>query len=159
MELINLGHDSLAFFKILPKDWQDVIDSVWKDYKNNASVYVFKEGLDITPGGIVFRAAPPNMTDFEIGEWEKYVTANFHYIGFLFVDPSYRGKALGSEWLSALKAYFPDQSYWLTIEEEGLRLFYEKNGFKCVSQSKDKDNPEWIFTYTPGRQWAINNYW
>lgn len=155
MELINLGLEGGSFFKILPEDWKDVIESVWDDYKKNANIYVFKNALDITAGGIVFRTAPPNMTDFEIGEWQKYVTANCHYIGFLFVDPKYRGKSLGSEWLTALKNLFPDQSYWLTIEEEGLRSFYEKNGFKCVSKSKDKDNPEWIFTYTP--RGVVNN--
>ena len=80
----------------------------------------------------------------------------FHYIGFLFVDPKYRGKSLGSEWLTALKYQFPDQSYWLTIEDEGLRSFYENNGFKCVSKSKDKDNPEWIFTFTP--RGVVNNW-
>jgi GNAT superfamily N-acetyltransferase len=149
MELINLELNSRDFIKILPEDWREVIDSVWEDYKSNASVYAFKNGLDITAGGIVFRSAPPNMTDFESMEWQKYVAANFHYIGFLYVHPNYRGQALGSEWLSALKTHFPDQSYWLTIEEEGLRLFYEKNGFKCVSQSKDKDNLEWILIYEP----------
>ncbi|MDX1768035.1 MAG: GNAT family N-acetyltransferase [Arenibacter troitsensis] len=149
MGLINLGHDGHRFFNILPDDWQDVIESVWDDYKDNASIYVFKEALDITAGGIVFRAAPPNMTDFEVGEWQKYVDANFHYIGFLFVDPKYRGQSLGSKWLSDLKVQFPDQSYWLTIEEEGLRTFYEKNGFRCVSKSKDEDNPEWILIYQP----------
>ena len=116
MELINLGLEGDSFFKILPEDWKDVIESVWDDYKKNANIYVFKNALDITAGGIVFRTAPPNMTDFEIGEWQKYVAANFHYIGFLFVDPKYRGKSLGSEWLTALKDQFPDQSYWLTIE-------------------------------------------
>ncbi|RAJ09271.1 GNAT family N-acetyltransferase [Arenibacter echinorum] len=149
MGLINLGLDGRSYFKILPEDWQEVIESVWDDYKNNATVYVFKDDLEISAGGIVFRTAPPNMTDFEIEEWQKYVTANFHYIGFLFVDTKYRGKSLGSEWLTALKDQFPDQSYWLTIEEEGLRSFYEKNGFKCVSTSRDKANPEWILIYQP----------
>ncbi|MCK0190837.1 GNAT family N-acetyltransferase [Arenibacter sp. F20364] len=149
MELMDLGLNGRNYFSILPEEWQDVIESVWEDYKNNASIYVFKNGLDITAGGIVFRSAPPNMTDFELEEWQKYVAANFHYIGFLFVDPKYRGKSLGSEWLTALKDQFPDQSYWLTIEEEGLRSFYEKNGFKCVSQSMDNDNPEWILVYEP----------
>ena len=100
-------------------------------------------------GGIVFRSAPPNMTDFEIGEGHKYVELGFKYIGFLFVDQKYRNQALGSKWLSALKEEFPNESYWLTIEEVGLKSFYEKNGFKCVSESKDSNNQEWMFTYQP----------
>ncbi|MDL5512660.1 GNAT family N-acetyltransferase [Arenibacter sp. M-2] len=150
MELRNLGNDGQIFFEILPEDWRDVIEPIWDDYKEKASIYVFENAMGIIAGGIVFRTAPPNMTDFEIEEWEKYVISNFHYIGFLFVDPKYRGQSLGSKWLTALKEQFPNQSYWLTVEEEGLRSFYVRNGFKCNSISRDEDNPEWIFTYTPG---------
>ena len=149
MELINIGSDGSNFFKILPNDWQDIIVPVWGNYKMDANIYVFKNDMEITVGGIVFNGAPPNRTDFEIEEGQKYVELGFKYIGFLFVDPKYRSKSLGSKWLSALKEQFPDQSYWLTIEEVGLRSFYEKNGFKCVSESKVTNNQEWMFTYMP----------
>jgi len=147
MELINIGSDGGEFFEILPVDWQGLIVPVWDDYYGNATIYVFKNGLKIASGGIVFSGEPPNMTVFEIEEGQKYVDLGFQYIGFLFVDPKFRNQALGSKWLRALKEEFPNQSYWLTIEEEGLRPFYEKNGFKCVSESKDTHNKEWIFTY------------
>ncbi|MBC8769902.1 GNAT family N-acetyltransferase [Arenibacter sp. BSSL-BM3] len=149
MELINIGSDGRDFFKILPKDWQDIIVPIWEDYKRGARIYVFKNDGELAAGGIVFNGAPPNMTVFEIEEGQKYVELGFQYIGFLFVDPKYRNQALGSKWLMALKVKFPNQSYWLTIEEEGLRSFYEKNGFKCVTESKDPNNPEWILIYKP----------
>ena len=149
MELINIGSYGHDFFKILPKDWQDIIIPIWKDYKKSARIYVFKNDEELAAGGIVFNGPPPNMTDFEIVEGQKYVDSGFHYIGFLFVDLKYRNLALGSKWLMALKEEFPNQSYWLTIEEEGLKSFYEKNGFKCVSESKDSNNREWIFIFQP----------
>ena len=149
MELINIGSDGSNFFKILPNEWQDIIVPVWGNYKMDANIYVFKNNSEIMVGGIVFNGSPPNRTDFEIEEGQKYVELGFKYIGFLFVDSKYRSKSLGSKWLSALKEQFPDQSYWLTIEEEGLKSFYEKNGFKCVSESKDTNNQEWMFTYRP----------
>ncbi|MCM4172531.1 GNAT family N-acetyltransferase [Arenibacter sp. TNZ] len=147
MKLVNIGFDGHEFFKILPGDWQQIILPVWEDLKKNANIFVFKNTLEITAGGIVFKGAPPNMTDFEIEEGQKYIDMGFQYIGFLFVDSKYRNQALGSKWLKALMEEFPNQSYWLTIEEQGLRLFYEKNGFKCVSESKDPNNQEWLFTY------------
>jgi len=149
MELINIGSDGSNFFKILPNDWQDIIVPVWGNYKMDANIYVFKNDSEITVGGIVFKGAPPNMTDFEIGEGHKYVDSGFKYIGFLFVNPKYRNQALGSKWLRALIEEFPNESYWLTIEEVGLKSFYEKNSFKCVSESMDPNNQEWIFTYQP----------
>lgn len=150
MDFINLGIDGQNFFKILPRDWQGVIVPLWDDYREKADIYVFEGTLGVTVGGIVFRTAPPNMTDFEIEASDTYVNSHFHYIGFLFVDPKYRGQSLGSKWLSALKERFPNRSYWLTVEEEGLRSFYTKNGFRCSSISREGANPEWIFTYTPG---------
>lgn len=149
MQLIHLGPNSSDFFKILPGDWQDIIISVWDDFKSKASIYVFKNGHEIAAGGIVFNGNPPNRTAFEIEEGQRYVDLGFQYIGFLFVDPKYRNQALGSKWLKALKEEFPGQSYWLTIEEEGLKSFYDKNGFKCLAKSQDSDKPEWIFTYQP----------
>ncbi|MCK0148109.1 GNAT family N-acetyltransferase [Arenibacter sp. F26102] len=149
MQLINIGSDGQEFFKILPKDWQDMIVPIWEDYKRSAIIYVFKNDEELGAGGIVFSGAPPNMTVFEIEQGQKYVDLGFHYIGFLFVDPKYRNQALGSKWLMALKEEFPNQSYWLTIEEEGLRSFYEKNGFKCVSESSDLNNREWILIFNP----------
>jgi len=149
MEFINIGPNGEDFFNILPEDWQDIIIPAWEAYKSTVNIYVFRNGLDITVGGIVFRTAPPNMSDFETEVAQKYVDSGFHYIGFLFVDPKFRNQGLGSKWLKVIKEEFPNQSYWLTIEEGSLRSFYEKNGFICVSESLDKLNPEWVLIYQP----------
>lgn len=149
MDFIALESGAKEFFRIIPSDWQDIIVPIWDIYRENAIIYVLMDQGSIVAGGIVFEQDPPNMTDFELREGEKYRNAGFHYIGFLYVDPNRRNQALGTQWLNALKAKQPNQSYWLTIEEEGLQTFYEKNGFQCISQSKDPTNKEWLFLYLP----------
>ncbi|HUH47650.1 MAG TPA: GNAT family N-acetyltransferase [Arenibacter sp.] len=149
MDFEVLNDRSQFFFKILPPDWREAIEPIWQDYREEADIYVFREGEEVVAGGIVFKATPPNRTDFEIEKGENYIRNGFHYIGFLFVAPDRRNEALGTRWLRALKNRFPEQSYWLTIEEEGLKQFYTKNGFECVASSTDRDLPEWLFVYFP----------
>ncbi|NKI27128.1 GNAT family N-acetyltransferase [Arenibacter sp. 6A1] len=147
MDFTVLESDSKEFFKIIPPDWQDIIIPIWDTYRENAKIYVLLDQGSIVAGGIVFEQDPPNMTDFELAEGKKYRDVSFQYIGFLYVNPNRRNQALGTQWLNALKAKKPKQSYWLTIEEEGLHAFYEKNGFQLVSKSKDPSNREWLLIY------------
>jgi hypothetical protein len=53
---------------------------------------------------------------------------------------------LGSEWLLSLKKVNPEQGFWLTIEEEPLKYFYEKNSFTVVDESKSEPK-EWVMVY------------
>lgn len=149
MDLKVLKDDSRSFFDILPQDWRNAIEWIWDDYKNEADIYVFREGEEIVAGGVIFKGIPPNMTYFEIQNGKRYIENGYHYIGFLFVVPCRRNEALGSKWLKAVKSRFPSQSYWLTIEEEDLAPFYAKNGFECVAASQDMDLPEWLFVFVP----------
>jgi len=149
VEFRVLETEADVFFRILPEEWQKVIAPVWGDYKDHAFIYVLKNAKEIMAGGIVFKGEPPNMTFFEMEKGEIYVALGYYYIGFLFVDPNYRSQSMGSKWLEEIKNKYPDRSYWLTIEEEGLRSFYEKNGFKCVAESQDPSPAEWMFVYTP----------
>lgn len=149
MELRVLKNEADVFFSILPEEWQTVIGPVWKDWEDNAHIYVLRNTSEIMAGGIVFYAAPPKMTHFEIDKGAPYLALGYYYIGFLYVAPNYRNQSLGSKWLEAIKNKYPKRSFWLTIEEEGLRSFYEKNGFKCVAKSEDPSTPEWMFVYTP----------
>lgn len=147
MEFRQINDNYQDFFKILPIDWQDDIVPIWDDYVDVPKIFVLTDFSKIVAGGIVFNSAPPNRTEFEIVEGEPYLAKGYHYIGFLFVDPDRRNEALGTRWLTALKHQFPDQCFWLTIEEEALKNFYIKNGFVCVAQSAMGDSPEWMLIY------------
>lgn len=149
MEFEVLKDNSQFFFKILPHDWREAIEPIWEGYRKEANIYVLRDGQEIVAGGIVFNGTPPNRTDFEIEIGENYIEKGYPYIAFLYVVSHRRNEALGSRWIQALKNQFPDQAYWLTIEEEGLKQFYTKNGFECVAASKDGDLPEWLFVFVP----------
>ena len=54
------------------------------------------------------------------------------YVGFIFVIEERRQQNLGSIWLDNLKKMYPNQKFWLTIEDLKLDTFYVKNGFKRI---------------------------
>ena len=134
------------FFSILPEDWRCLIAPYWEGYKANSTIYVLENHKEIVGGGIVFASASPDMTHFEKTQGKVYFDLGYLYIGFLWVIPEYRGRELGSKWLSLLKEQNKNQSYWLTIEEENLKAFYKKNGFECVAES-DSTTKEWLLVY------------
>jgi tRNA(Met) C34 N-acetyltransferase TmcA len=61
----------------------------------------------------------------------------------------YRGKRLGSDWLKLLIQDFPEQKYWLTVEEEELIQFYKKNHFKLIKSLKNGEDTDWLLVYEP----------
>ena len=131
------------FFNILPKDWRNILIPNWVLHKNTASIYVLKEKTTIIGGGIVFSEKLLEMTPFE-EEFCHLFNEGYLYLGYIWVAENKRNQQLASTWLTYLKQLNPAQKYWLTIEEESLKYFYEKNGFKLVAESND-ENKEWIF--------------
>lgn len=135
------------FFDILPEDWRCLIAPYWERYSPTSTIYILEKEKEVLAGGIVFGSSSPDMTTFEKAHGKVYFKLGYLYIGFLWVVPEHRGKALGSEWLSLLKKRNKKQSYWLTIEEERLKTFYKKNGFECVAESVLTSNKEWLLIY------------
>lgn len=137
------------FFGILPEDWRLLIVPYWGVYKATSIIYVLERDNEVIAGGIVFTSASPDMTDFEKENAKIYFALGYLYIGFLWVSPAHRGERLGSTWLGRLKKQNKNQSFWLTIEEDGLKGFYEKNGFKCVAENSMEGGAEWLLVYRP----------
>ena len=144
----ELTENPEMFFKILPKDWSDLISPNWENYKKHASIHVIYEAENIVAGGIVFSEKIKEMTAFEL-KFEHLFTENYLYLGYLYVSEEYRNKKLATKWLSYLKEKNKSQKYWLTIEEEGLKYFYEKNNFIVIAESNDSTTKEWILTFKP----------
>ena len=111
-------------------------------------IFIFKENEELIAGGIVFSEKINEMTPFE-NSFEYLFKEGYLYLGYIWVVEQHRNKKLASKWLSYLKIQNPLQNYWLTIEEEELKHFYEKNDFKLIAESEDTDSKEWILTYTP----------
>lgn len=136
------------FFSILPEDWRSEIEPLWDKYKVDTGVYILKDNKKTIAGGLVFSTCSPDMLNRE-EEFQKWISQGYLYIGFLWVDEAYRGKSLGSMWLNELKNRNKHQKYWLTVEEESLVLFYQKNGFILVKELQKGENKEWLLTYSP----------
>ena len=148
IEFNKIANSPAQFFNILPQDWQDIIVPQWDKFKNSSSIYVFKENEELIAGGIVFENGHPNRTSFEKKHQYLY-TENYFYIGFVWVIPSKRNQQLASKWLSEIKKAAINQKFWLVIEEESLKYFYQKNDFKLIAESNAKNNKEWVLTYIP----------
>ncbi len=149
MKLKEVNHRSNDFFKILPQDWQEIIRRIWDKVKSTSTIYAIVEEDSIIAGGIVFTEKLPEMTEFEIERGQPFFDLDYGYIGFLWVAENRRKEQLGTKWLSLLKGHNLKQGFWLTVEEENLKKFYEKNGFKTIAQSEDKENMEWLCIYEP----------
>jgi GNAT superfamily N-acetyltransferase len=117
-----------SFFEILPVDWQEGIVPYWENYKKTTTIYVLEENNQIRAGGLVFSECPPDM-EFYKNEALEWFEKGYLYLGFLWVPQQFRNQNLGSLWLNSLKEQNENQKYWLTIEEDNLRYFYEKNNF------------------------------
>lgn len=141
-ELCNKPDD---FFEILPEDWQAGIVPYWKEYHTAANIYIVKAENKLVAGGILFNCLPPDPSDLD-HRFNYLFAEGYLYIGFLFVQPEMRHLHLGSWWLDKLKKKYPGQKYWLTIEEEALKHFYQRNGFEILGES-DSDPKEWVLTY------------
>tara|TARA_R110001583_G_scaffold69109_2_gene196114 strand:+ start:4428 stop:4883 length:456 start_codon:yes stop_codon:yes gene_type:complete len=148
LKFSSLNKTPQKFFNILPQEWQEIIVPQWKNYKNTASIFVFKEKGELIAGGIIFEKSHPNMTDFE-KEYQFFYEENYFYIGFVWVIPEKRNHQLATKWLTKIKEENKNQKYWLTVEDESLKYFYEKNAFKLVAESKNSEAKEWIFTFKP----------
>lgn len=144
--LINVTENPEQFFNMLPEDWQVLIVPYWESYKDSAKIYVLKENEEVVAGGLVFSKSLPDMSNFE-RSLQHLFEEGYLYIGFIWVPLEKRNRNLASQWLTLLKSQNPTQKYWLTIEEEWLKHFYEKNGFKLIKESNDADNKEWLYVY------------
>jgi len=106
------------------------------------------ENNRIIAGGLVFSKCPPDMLFYE-KEAKKWFDLNYLYLGFIFVEETQRNRHLGSLWLDKIKEKFPENGFWLSIEDENLHQFYDKNGFRKVATLSNDDSEESIYVYEP----------
>ncbi len=144
--LISVTESPEQFFNLLPDDWKPYIVPYWEDYKDAAKIYVLKKNEEVVAGGLVFSKSLPDMSDFERAQQHLF-KEGYLYIGFIWVPLDKRNRQLASQWLTLLKNQDPTQKYWLTIEEEWLKHFYEKNGFVLVEECNNANNKEWLYVF------------
>ncbi|MGM5469785.1 GNAT family N-acetyltransferase [Flavobacteriaceae bacterium LMO-SS05] len=149
MELKLYTSKAERFFNKLPKNWIEVILPHWEKLKTTTELYVLMEEDAILAGGLVFSKCPPDMMYYK-KEAKEWFNKGYLYLGFIFVDESKRNKSLGSLWLENIKKHYPNNGFWLAIEDENLHKFYSKNGFEKMATLKNKDlQEESIYAFKP----------
>ncbi|MFC4720765.1 GNAT family N-acetyltransferase [Geojedonia litorea] len=149
MKLKNFTTKAHAFFNLLPADWQEVIVPHWDAIKSTTLVYVIVEQKQIVAGGLVFSKCPPDMMYYEKQAKKLFKKDNI-YLGFIYVMTPYRGRNLGSLWLTKIKELYPKQGLWLAIEDQSLDRFYIKNGFEHIDTILTPDQQqEFVYAYKP----------
>jgi hypothetical protein len=148
-EFVEITNSANEFFEILPQDWQELIAVNWQKYANKAQVLALKHHNKIVAGGVVFLGSHPGESALETAYYKMFST-NYKYLGFIWVPIDERNKNYASKWLTCLKEENPKQKYWLTIEEESLKYFYKKNGFKLIeNENNSAIENEWVLVYSP----------
>lgn len=138
----DLSHDPQRFFEILPDDWQETIVPLWDEYKDATKIMALQQDDGkVVAGGLVFSTVSPDTLVYR-QEAERWFAQGFLYFGFLWVREDQRGKGLGSLWLQDLHKHYPEQKFWLAIEELELCDFYIKNGYQLIGKVGGLD--EWI---------------
>ncbi len=144
-------HVPERFFSILPEDWQDSIVPYWMQYQHTARVYTIESGNEVLCGGIIFTTNPPETP--YVADAIDLFQKGYLYIGFLWVSEKHRGRKLGHEWIAQIRNLYPEQNFWLAIDEYWLRTFYERVGFRVIKEVEVENGMEWIMAdgqvYTP----------
>lgn len=134
------------FFDLLPKEWQESIQSSIHDFKDNATLYVLEENNTLLAGGIVFSKQLQEMDAYK-DEAHEWFSKHHLYIGYVWVPVEKRNHSYGSLWFEHLFQKDVTQHYWLTTEETSLRYFYEKIGFTFLKTLRNGDIQEELFVY------------
>ncbi|WMI67939.1 GNAT family N-acetyltransferase [Mangrovimonas sp. YM274] len=129
MELLDYTDKVDLFFEKLPRDWQDAIEPFWEDIQETTKLYVITNNNQIMVGGLVFKQCPPDLLYYKRGA-ENWFTKGYLYLGFIYTMEAFRGQKLGSEWLRLIRESYPQNGFWLAIEDETLHDFYVKSGFE-----------------------------
>lgn len=148
MELVFKQHQENPqwFFQLLPKSWQKGIVPYWDTYSGKAEIYTIEEEGTIVAGGVVFKDFSEDLKYFK-EEAKYWLGLGYFYLGYIWVVKSKRGQNLGSKWLVELLKHHPNTNFWLTIEEEKLKSFYLKNGFRLIKKLQKEKTTEWLLVY------------
>jgi len=131
------------FFEILPDDWKEAIVPYWPEYKNTTRIFVLETKGKIIGGGLVFSVVSPD-TVFYKQEAQSWFDKGYLYLAYIWIDPQFRGKGLGSEWLKQTHTFYNGRKFWLAIEDYKLVKFYSLNGYSLVKEIQGEDSLEWI---------------
>lgn len=136
--------NSQSFFNILPPEWTECLQPYWAEYEKSTKIYGLLEDGHLIGGGLIFDRPSPDTPYIQFAN--RLFEKGYLYIGFLWIEPTHRGKGLGKQWLESVRELYPNNRFWLSIEEENLKPFYDQNGFKLSATLEyDEGCIDWIF--------------
>ena len=142
----DISDSAEKFINILPEDWQAQLHTIPKAIIKSSKTFILESDTGILAGGLIFSKILPEMAGYR-DEAVHWYTSNYLYIGYLWVPKEYRNLKMGSKWLSELKSRYPEQKFWLTIEDYNLKFFYEKNQFRFIKKLDIEKSDEWLMVY------------
>ena len=101
--------------------WKNMVPSVKKYYLPNTDTFVFEDKHQLK--GFL------SIIDDK-------------YIGALFIDPRFQNKKIGTKLVDYAKRIYPELSLKVFTKNEKALRFYQKHGFKIISEQKDESTKE-----------------
>lgn len=145
LRLVERTEEPLPYFEVLPADWREEIEPHWNTLKEYTRIFTLEAEGKAYGGGLIFKRVSPDTEAYR-EEAQHWFDKGHWYIGFLFIPEQFRNLKLGSLWLARIFGHFPKQKFWLTVDEETLVKFYEKNGFKLEKTIELQGVKEWLLS-------------
>ena len=112
--------------------WKNMVPTVKKYYLPNTDTFVFEDKRQLK--GFV------SIIDDK-------------YIGALFIAPEYQNKKIGSKLVDHAKRLYPELSLKVFTKNNKALKFYQKHGFKIISEQQDESTKEQELLMS----WALAN--
>ena len=147
VEFYKLEDRPERFFEILPLDWSAEIQPVWYQYQDSSYIYVLGYDDQMIGGGILFSEPSPDIDYYNAAQRFKVVSLlekGYGYVGYFFILDKFRSRGLGMKWLDELIRMNPSKGLCLTIDDDSLKGFYAKAGFKLNEEIDFQDHKEWL---------------
>jgi diamine N-acetyltransferase len=143
LKFAGLNNNPDLFFNILPDDWRESIQPVWKNYISTSEIMVVILNKEIIAGGIIFSSVSPDILNNK-NIAEQWLNRGYKYLAYLFVNTKYQKLGIGTFWLKEVFKKFPSQKFFLTIEDFILIDFYQSNNFKLISEIETQEGKNWL---------------
>lgn len=138
--------DVSGFIPLLPDEWKEEFLILWPEYIESGQLYGYYEDNHLKAAGVVFSKASTDLITYQKIA-ETLFLEGYLYLGFICVEKNEKGKGLGSKWIKHLIQNFPNNSFWLAVEQDKLVSFYQKNGFSVYCEIETESGTEWVMTY------------
>lgn len=147
-EIIDISENPQSFINILPDHWKSELELNWEEFSPVVKVIGIRLNDQIIGGGLVFSGyTSENDSYLEIAQ--HYFDNEHLYIGYLWVEPEFRGKNHGDYWLNKVFCMFPDSPFWLSIDDTDLSKFYLRNQFMIEREMMFHGKTDWIYVRKP----------